>query len=108
MKINVEDIKKQFPNPGNPKTTGVKYCIGGALISYLKFPIVFPTVSCLREILIRVNENLSFSDTAYGFAEEIIKNNDEENFAVAWDYLRQALEYGLKQEEYEPKQDFII
>ena len=97
--INVKELREKYPTPVAAVTKD-GYCVGGALCLELdemsKFPADrFPTVSDLRDALIRANPNL-YSDDATDYANLITHSNDAENFEDAWRTLETALTYDSK------------
>lgn len=91
--MKISDIKKQYPTPkgaGAASISGGDYCVGGALCQMLGRNETFPCSEELAAALREVNECLD-PKTAECFAEDIIDQNDGENFRGAWSSMRQAL-----------------
>lgn len=102
FKTSMEEIRSAYPYPVSDQEEGnneCNYCVGGAFLLYLK--------NNWSEMICRARgfpgpEEIAFtlhqltgipSKIALNFAYAIIHNNDAMEFELAWNSLKQALEW---------------
>src|SRR6266481_3610231 len=98
----VKKIKEKYPRPSTAVGNISKddtYCVGGAYCLYLaklkhksvKAASHFPSSWTLFNQVEKLNDNLDVE--GYKLIGYVLKNNDNGQYAAAWEKLEQALSY---------------
>ena len=105
MAVNVEELRKKYPNPksaADAQAVGREsYCVGGALWRELRMekwniredlgPMTCTPSPPAVALALRVaNPNLAYAESCH-IADQIVYENDSDNFDVAWAWMDKAL-----------------